>query len=251
MELDWTTFVLEIVNFLVLVWLLKHFLYRPVLDFVDRRRAGIEQTMADANRVRGEAEALKDQYENRLADWAKERKGALVALHEEIEQERARRLAEVRAELAREQEKAKVVEARRQWEFNQRAEQAALELGARFASRLLEGGSGPENTAALAAVLADDLAALPDGQCDALRHAAADGGERMRVQSAHPLDPELRSKLQAAFVGRVGISPDWDYQLAPELVAGLRLSFGPWMLGANVQDELRAFADLAHDSHPH
>lgn len=40
MQIDWTTFVLEIVNFLALVWLLKRFLYTPVLDVLARRRAG-------------------------------------------------------------------------------------------------------------------------------------------------------------------------------------------------------------------
>ena len=39
MQIDWTTFALEIINFLVLVWILKRFLYRPVLDTLARRRA--------------------------------------------------------------------------------------------------------------------------------------------------------------------------------------------------------------------
>ena len=34
MNIDWTSFSLEIINFLVLVWLLKHFLYKPVMDII-------------------------------------------------------------------------------------------------------------------------------------------------------------------------------------------------------------------------
>ena len=41
MELNWTTFALEIVNFLALLWILKRFLYRPVLATLAERRAGI------------------------------------------------------------------------------------------------------------------------------------------------------------------------------------------------------------------
>ena len=48
MEFDWTTFALEVVNFLVLVWLLKRFLYRPVLACSTRRRAEVERHMAEA-----------------------------------------------------------------------------------------------------------------------------------------------------------------------------------------------------------
>jgi F-type H+-transporting ATPase subunit b len=246
-ELDWTTFVLEIVNFLILVWLLKRFLYRPVLDYIARRRAGIEQMLAEANRTREQAETLKAQYENRLADWAQERQNALDALHHEMDQERARRLTEVKQALAEEQEKARVVEERRQREFSRQAEQAALALAARFASRLLERTAAPQATASLAALLADDLANLPEEQRSALRQAAAAGNVRMRVQSAHPLDAGQRQRLESTLAGQLGASPEWDYQVAPELIAGLRLSFGPWVLGTNLKDELLAFADLAHE----
>jgi F-type H+-transporting ATPase subunit b len=67
MELNWSTFVLEIINFLVLVWILQRLLYKPVLAVIARRRAGIEKTLADAKHLQAEAERLKAQYESRLA----------------------------------------------------------------------------------------------------------------------------------------------------------------------------------------
>jgi len=42
MELNWSTFLLEIINFLILVWILKHFFYKPILDVIAHRRADIE-----------------------------------------------------------------------------------------------------------------------------------------------------------------------------------------------------------------
>ena len=63
MEFDWTTFTLEIINFLILVWILKRFLYRPILDVIAKRRAGIEKTLADAQRIETEAIEIKQQNE--------------------------------------------------------------------------------------------------------------------------------------------------------------------------------------------
>ena len=37
MQLDLTSFLLELVNFAVLVWILHRFLYKPVLAAIDRR----------------------------------------------------------------------------------------------------------------------------------------------------------------------------------------------------------------------
>ena len=76
MELDWTTFFLEILNFLVLVWLLKRFLYKPVLDAIAQRKLEIEKRAADSQAIRQEAAALRQQYERRIADWEQEKAAA-------------------------------------------------------------------------------------------------------------------------------------------------------------------------------
>ena len=52
MELSWPTFFLEIINFLVLVWILKRFLYKPVLEAIAHRKAVIDKTLVDAKRQR-------------------------------------------------------------------------------------------------------------------------------------------------------------------------------------------------------
>ena len=49
MQFDWTTFALEIVNFLVLVWILRRFLYRPVTDVIARRAAEVEHRLTGAH----------------------------------------------------------------------------------------------------------------------------------------------------------------------------------------------------------
>jgi len=135
MQLDWTTLVLEIINFLVLVWILKRFLYKPVLDIVARRRAGIEDAMARAEKTRQEAAALKDQYEGRVADWEQERARAREKLQGELDAERQRRLQALQDELQNEREKARVADERRQSEARQRLEQQAVSQSARFAGR--------------------------------------------------------------------------------------------------------------------
>ena len=57
LELNWSTLLLEIINFLILVWILKHFFYKPVLAVIARRRS-IEESLNDANTLHEDAEAL-------------------------------------------------------------------------------------------------------------------------------------------------------------------------------------------------
>ena len=66
MELDWTTFLLEVINFLILVWLLKRFLYQPVLEVIGKRRQKIQAELLQAATTQDQASQLKEQYEKRI-----------------------------------------------------------------------------------------------------------------------------------------------------------------------------------------
>ena len=83
MELSLTTFILEIVNFLVLVWILKRLFFAPVKKVIEERKAAVAKTLKDAQETKTQAEALKVQYEGRLKEWEGEKvKGTRRAAEE-------------------------------------------------------------------------------------------------------------------------------------------------------------------------
>jgi len=138
MELSLSTFVLELINFVVLVWILKRFLYKPVLDIIARRRAQIDETLSKAKRIEEDAHELEDRYEKRLREWESERAVAREKLAHELDDERNRQLRELRSSLDAEIEKSRAAETRRLADLADDLERQGLSLGARFASRLLE-----------------------------------------------------------------------------------------------------------------
>jgi F-type H+-transporting ATPase subunit b len=249
MELDWTTFSLEILNFLVLVWLLKRFLYQPVLAAIAQRKAGIEQTLADAQHIRAEAEALRTQYDSRLAAWELERQTARGHLLDEISADRGRLMAEVQASLQKEREKAAAVEQRRLSDLTRRAEEQALAQSTRFAARLLSRLAGPDLEARIVDMVLADLPRLGDDERQVLRSACAAPDMPVRVSSAYPLQEGQRQALARTLQQLADRVVTCDFAEDGALVAGLRLSVGGWMLRANVQDELKFFTDSAHNAH--
>ncbi|MGB3247090.1 MAG: F0F1 ATP synthase subunit B [Sulfitobacter sp.] len=66
MSIDWITVAAQIINFLVLVWLLKRFLYRPILNGIDAREAEIANRMAEATVAEEKARAIEGQYHGQL-----------------------------------------------------------------------------------------------------------------------------------------------------------------------------------------
>jgi len=248
-QLDWSTIILEIINFLVLVWILKRFLYKPVLDIIAKRRAGIEATVSKAEAAKQEADALKHQYEGRVADWEQERAKAREALRGELDVERQHRLEVLQTEVASEREKARVCDERRLAEAQRRIEQLAVAQGARFAARLLEPLAGPDLDTRLVKLLLETLQKLPAEQLAAMRQQATTTTTTdADVVSARLLDDRGRDAMASALGQLFGRPVNCRYRVEPALVAGVRITIGPWVLRANLQDELQGFAELGHES---
>jgi F-type H+-transporting ATPase subunit b len=248
LELNWTTFVLEILNFLVLVWLLKHFLYRPVKNVIAKRQQGIEQQLQQADEKQQQAEALQEQYENRLAEWEGEREAARAELQREIEAERQRLQEELEQEIEAKREKAAVLAERQLAEQQRQIEVQALEQGAHFVARLLEAIASPEVQAKLFEHLLEEFKHLPPAQRDALQSVVENGKSvSVQVLSAYPLDEADQDRLKEAIEARVPHHPQYDFHTDRKLLAGLRVTVGPWVMHANLHDELKTFAAIAYE----
>jgi len=246
MEMSWSTFVLEIINFLVLVWILKRFLYKPVMDVIAQRRAGIEATLAEAAKQREQAESLQQRYEGRLADWERERQKVRDDLARELDAERGRKLSELHTLLEQERDKAQQADRRRQADALRRTEETALSHGAAFATRLLREGSGPDTESRLVEMVLDGLAELPEDRIAALRANHADGTVDVVVTSAFPLADGQRAHVAKAMEAIAGPDANLRFGQDEGLLAGLHIRIGDWVLGANLRDELQGFAELAH-----
>jgi F-type H+-transporting ATPase subunit b len=246
-ELDWTTFLLELTNFLVLIWILNRFLYKPVMTVIAQRKAAIQKTQADAEKLRSDAETLRVQYENRLAEWEQERDKARAQLREDISAERNRLLDSLRAELDQEREKAAAVEQRRRKDFAQQAEAVAVAQGGAFASRLLSRLGEAELERKIIEMVVQDLPRLPRERIQTIRSTPATSGLVMKIMSAYPLAMTQQKILTEACHTLMGCEVPCEFLEDRNLIAGLRISFGSWVLGANVQDELSFFVESSRD----
>jgi F-type H+-transporting ATPase subunit b len=245
-ELDWSTFLLEIVNFLILVWILKRFLYRPVLDAVARRRSRIEEEMAEANRIREEALALKAKNEGLLEEWNKKQEVMQAQLTEEIGARREQMMAGLAAAVEQERERNRALDERRQQEWRQAAEEKSMAQASQFATLLLSRIASPELESRLFDLLLQDLRKLTPQEIAALIPAADHADLRVNVVSAFPLRAEQKTELLKALNVAAGRSLSADFSEDASLLGGLRISIGPWVLHANLRDELAYFRGSAH-----
>ncbi|NJD07777.1 MAG: ATPase [Methylococcaceae bacterium] len=248
MELSATTFLFEIVNFLVLIWILQRFLYRPVRDVVARRQAAIAKTVGDAEAMKTEATALQERYRNRLDEWQREKQTARLELKSELDAERARALAAVEQELAEERQRADALEEKRRADCLREYQRLGLLQGSRFAAALLGELAGPELEARLVRLALERLATLPEAAVDGIRLACEGSPEEASVATAFPLTEDLRNQLHRRLSELLGMVVACRFREDAALLAGISITLGPWVFHANLRDELKAFVDAPSEA---
>ena len=90
MLIDWFTVAAQIVNFLILVWLLKRFLYKPILDAIDAREKRIASELADADSKKAEAEKQRTDFEDKNKAFDQQRSVLLGKATDDAKVERER-----------------------------------------------------------------------------------------------------------------------------------------------------------------
>lgn len=106
-ELNWT-FVFQIVNTLVIFLLLRHFLFKPTTEFMDKRAQGIEKEIQDAEHMNEEAKALKANYEEKLANIKQERSDMMKEASRKAEERADGIIREARDEIRKMEERSRI-----------------------------------------------------------------------------------------------------------------------------------------------
>jgi F-type H+-transporting ATPase subunit b len=96
MLIDWFTVGAQVVNFLILVWLLKRFLYRPILKAIDAREKRIAAELADADAKKTEAIKARDEFQLKNEEFDRQCAALLSQATDEAKAERQRLLDEAR-----------------------------------------------------------------------------------------------------------------------------------------------------------
>jgi len=241
MEFDLTTFVLEIVNFLVLLWLLTHFLYRPVQGALDARAQLAARQAADLASRAADLQRQADVLAREQTELQAQREAAHAALAQEVAAKRQERLDALQKELEAERIKARARFEQEQARAKQEGARAARERAAAFVASYLTRLAGPALEAAVIELFLADLTAQAVPAKQALLAAAAGGRLDLAVSTARDVTPALRQRVQAAIGALAGDTPAFAWTLDAGLIAGIRVQTASYRLEASLAHGLAAF----------
>jgi F-type H+-transporting ATPase subunit b len=224
--IDWFTVGAQLLNFIILVYLMKRFLYQPVLDAIAAREAIIAAELADAAATKTKAHAQQREFEEKNQAFDEQRAGLLSKATEAANTERERLLAEARktAEAAS-AARTKTLQADTQalhGEIVRQTQQQVFEIARRVMSDLADASLEQRACAVfiqrLQAVDGETLAALST----ALKATSAEAPAMLR--SAFDLPAEQLATIQAALDKTFGQAIALKVETAPGVVSGIELS---------------------------
>lgn len=238
MLFDWFTVGAQALNFLILVWLMKRFLYRPILDAIDAREKRIALALADAALKQADAEKEQGEFQAKNAAFDRQRSEMLAQAKDEAATERQRLLEESRqaadALRAKRQEALASELQSLQQDIARRSRDEVLAVAGKVLADLAE----TTLEARMGEVFMRRLQALDADEKAGLAKALQASSGPVRVRSAFELPPAQQAALRQALHDTLAADTEVRFETAPALVSGIELTANGWKLDWNIAQAL-------------
>jgi F-type H+-transporting ATPase subunit b len=238
MLIDWFTVVAQVVNFLILVWLLKRFLYRPILNAIDAREKRIALQLADADAKKAEAQKERDEFQHKNEEFDQQRAALLGQAMEEAKAKRLQLLDEARQESdglrAKRQEALRSEQQSLSEALTRRAREEVFAISRKALADLATTSLEERLGEVFMRRLREMDGKAKEGFAEALKTASVPA----LVRSAFDLPAEQRAAIQNALNETFSAEIRVRFETAPDLVSGIELTTNGQKIAWSIADYL-------------
>ncbi len=238
MLINWFTVGAQAINFLILVWLLKRFLYKPVLHAIDEREKGIAAQLAQAEAKVAEAQKERDDFQRKNEVFDRERAALLKKATDDAGTERLRILDDAKKDA--DALRAKRQEALRREQRNLKEDIIRWTQKQVFTitRKTLLDLAGTALEERIGDVFVQRVRALTGEAKDQLSTAFKTSNHKVSVRSAFDLPWAQKSGIENAVKETFAPDAQVQFETAPELVSGIELSSGGHKVAWSIADYL-------------
>jgi len=238
MLIDWFTVIAQAVNFLVLVWLMKRYLYQPILKALDAREKRIAAELADADKKEAEATAERKAFKRKNDEFDRQRAAMLNKVTEEASAERQRLLDAARKD-------AEVLRAKLQEslgsEFRNLHEELARRTQAEvfaIVRKALSDLAGENLEERIADVFVQRIKELNSEEKGKLATIFKSPYQTVQVRSAYELGAAQRTAIESAIKEMLAATAPVHFEVVPNLVSGIELVIQGQKVAWSISDYL-------------
>ncbi len=238
MLIDWFTVGAQMLNFLILVWLMKRFLYKPILNAIDAREKLIAKELADADAKKAQAQKERDEFQHKNEEFDQQRAALLKTATDAANNERQRLLDEARkaadALSAKRMETLRTEADNLSQSISRRTEQEVFAIARKTLMDLATTSLEERMTE----VFTRRLREMDSKTKDNLGQALKTANDPALVRSAFNLPDEEQAAIQKALNETFSAAIRIRFETAPDLISGIELSTNGQKLAWSISDYL-------------
>lgn len=223
MLINWFTVFAQIFNFLILVGLLRWFLYKPILNVMKKRQLELEKQWFDAKQLQTEATQERILYEQQQQQLQAKQGELMAEARALADQERQQQLLQIRQEIADQRSQWQVDLQQEQTAFFQILRQNVIHQTAAIARQALEDLANADLEQQIIRVFCERLAQLKHPEKQAIAQALAETKTAIIVRSSFALSPDLQQKVIETLHAQFKISQAIEFITVTNLLYGIEI----------------------------
>lgn len=252
MEVNWFTVIAQIINFVVLVWLMKKYLYKPILQAVDEREKKIAAELADAKSKMAEAKKEQDEFQKKNEAFDLNLAKITDEAKANAETERLQLLDAAKKEAA--VVKQKLEEASRELQetmsdqLAQRTQQKVLSITQKALSELASASLEEQSVE----VFISKIKGITGKEKKQFIDAFHSDSSPVSVKSAFDLSDKNQKSIQSAITGVLGDESKYEFKTDPTMIGGVELATNgyklSWSFSAYINSLEKSFASITNEA---
>lgn len=240
MQLNWFTVIAQIVNFIVLVWLLKRFLYKPILKAIDEREKKIAGQIKDAEAKEDLAKKERAEFSEKNESFDKEKKELMDKAIAETNEERQKLLEAARNEATELRSKLEKSLTEMQENLNRDIAQKTQQEVFAIARKTLEDLASESLEEQSVTIFIKRLNDLKKEEKKQFAEAFKSGSNSILVQSAFDLPKKQQTDIKNAVNEILSTKPQFQFKTAPEIISGIELTSNSYKLAWSISEYLNS-----------
>ncbi len=239
MTIDWFTFAAQIVNFLILVGLLRYFLYGPIVRAMQERERKAAQRLADADSAKSAVEQERQVLQKQTEDIEQQRNALLSQAKADADEQRQQWLNEARQEAEGRRQQWMEAFERDRLDLTDKTRHQIGRMGFEAARQILRQLADADLHSQICRLLIQRLKSLDERQRSEVEKQLADSGAAVLVRSALQLNDDDRAKMGAAIREAFHGDHELRFETDEALVCGLEIDAGGYSLRWNADIALK------------
>lgn len=246
MTIDWFTVFVQAANFLLLVWILKRYLYAPILDAMDRRQKAVFAKLHAAEKREQLAEEKREELEEESRQLKQKERLILIEAHEKAEAEKNEIIKNVHHEMREKQSRFEVQLENEKKALSSAVRHLVAETLVKTARDALSELSSQDLEKNMITIFVEKIQSNQSVAVQEMQDAIKANGKVIFI-SAHSLSSDDKTTLEAGLNKKFSGINTIVYQENPDLVCGIEMMSGTilirWGLDKYIENFGRALND--------